>query len=54
MGGGGGCVKSGYAGALKSGRFSLSYKANKCSDAGAGDFGVLTTNDTLFMKMTNG
>ncbi len=47
-------MKSGYAGALKSGRFSLSFKANKCSDAGAGDFGALTTHDTLIMKMTNG
>ncbi len=45
---------SGCPGLLKSVRFSLSYKANKCSDAGAGDFGVLTTNDTLLMKMTYG
>ncbi len=38
----GGCVKSGCSGSLKPDRFGLSCKANKCSDAGTGDLGVLT------------
>ncbi len=37
----GGCVKSGRSDALKPDRLGLSYKANKCSDIGAGDLGVL-------------
>ncbi len=39
-------VKGGCPGALKSDRFSLSCRANKCSDAGIGDLGVLTTQET--------
>ncbi len=39
-------VKSGCAGALKPGMLSLSYKANKYSDVGTGDLGVLTTHET--------
>ncbi len=34
------------SGVLKSGRLCLSYKANKCSDAGTRDLGVLTTHGT--------
>ncbi len=33
-------------------QFGLSCKATKCSDAGTGDLGVLTTHETLPMKMT--
>ncbi len=39
-------VKSGCFGDLTKDRLGLSYKANKCSDAGAGDLGVLTTQET--------
>ncbi len=39
-------MKSGCAGDLRPGKLGLSYKANKCSDAGAGDHGELTTNET--------
>ncbi len=39
-------VKSGYSGDLKPYRLRLSYNANKCSDAGAGDLGVLTNQET--------
>ncbi len=42
----GGCVKSGNSGALKSDRLGVNCKANKCSDAGTGDLGVLTTCET--------
>ncbi len=38
-----GCVKSGRPGALKLDKLDLSCKANKCSDAGAVDLGVLPT-----------
>ncbi len=44
MKGGGG--KSGFSGALKPDRLGLSCKANKCSDVGTGDLGVLTTHET--------
>ncbi len=40
-------VKSGRSGALKPDRLGLSCKANKCSDTGTGDLGVLTTHETL-------
>ncbi len=36
-------VKSGRSGARKQGKLGLSCKANKCSDAGTGDPGVLPT-----------
>ncbi len=36
-------VKSGRSGAVEPDRFGLSSKRNKCSDAGTGDLGVLTT-----------
>ncbi len=39
-------MKSGCSGALKSDRLGLSCKANKCSNAGTGDLGVLTTHET--------
>ncbi len=39
----GGCAKSGRSGALKPGAFGISYKANKCSDAGTGDFTMQLT-----------
>ncbi len=39
-------MKSGRSGALKPGRLGLSCKANKCSDAGTGDLGMLTTHET--------
>ncbi len=39
-------MKSGCSGALKPDWLSLSCKANKCSDAGTGDPGVLTTHKT--------
>ncbi len=38
-------VNSGCSGALKPGKLGLSFKANKCSDAGTGDPGVLTTHE---------
>ncbi len=41
-----GGVKSGYSGDLKPDRLGVSYKANKCSDAGTGDLSVLTTQET--------
>ncbi len=37
-------VKSGRSSGLKPGRLGLSYKANKCSDTGTGDLGVLPTH----------
>ncbi len=39
-------VKSGSSGALKPDRLGLSCKANKSSDAGAGDLGGLPTHET--------
>ncbi len=39
-------VKSGCSGALKPDMLGLSCKANKCSDAGTGDLGALTTHVT--------
>ncbi len=39
-------VKSRCSGALKPDRLGLSYKANKCSDAGTGDLSVLPTHET--------
>ncbi len=39
-------VKSGCSGVLKPDMLALSGKANKCSDAGTGDLGVLTTRET--------
>ncbi len=39
-------VKSGRPGTRKLDRLGLSYKANKCSDAGAGDLSVLPTHET--------
>ncbi len=41
----GGCVKSGRCSAHKPGKLGLNCKANKCSDAGTGDPGVLTTHE---------
>ncbi len=38
-------MKSGCPGAVKLGRLGLSCRANKGSDAGAGDLGVLTTHE---------
>ncbi len=43
-------VKSGRSGALKREKLGLACKANKCSDAGTGDFGVLPTQETLSMN----
>ncbi len=39
-------VKSGSSGPHKPGKLGLSYKTNKCSDAGTGDLGVLPTHET--------
>ncbi len=39
-------MKSGRSGALKSGKLGLSCKANTCSDARIGEFGVLPTHET--------
>ncbi len=39
-------MKSERSGALKPDRLGLSCKVNKCSDAGTGDLGVLTTQET--------
>ncbi len=39
------CVKSGRSGARKPDNLGLSCKATKCSDAGTGDLGVLTTHE---------
>ncbi len=47
-------VKSGRSGTLKPGTLGLEFKATKCSHAGAGDLGVLTTYKTSFMKMVKG
>ncbi len=41
------------SGALKRERLGLSCKANKCSDAGTGDLGVLPTHETSLMKVLN-
>ncbi len=38
-------VKSGHSGAFKPDKLGLSCKANKCSDAGTGDLGVLLTHE---------
>ncbi len=38
-------MKSGRSGALKPGELDLSGEAYKCSDTGAGDFSVPTTNE---------
>ncbi len=43
------CVKSGRSSALKPGKLNL---ATKCSDAGTGDLGVLTTHEASPMEMT--
>ncbi len=47
-------VKSGYSGDLKPDRLGLSCKTNKCSDAGTGDLGVLTTHGTLLCSTRPG
>ncbi len=39
-------VKSGCSGAIKPDRHGMCCKANKCSDAGPGDLGVLTIHET--------
>ncbi len=39
-------MKSGHSSALKPDRLGLRCKANKCSDAGTGDLGVLRTHET--------
>ncbi len=39
-------MKSRRSSALKSDRIGLSNKANKCSNAGTGDLGVLTIHET--------
>ncbi len=44
-------VKSGCSGAPKPDRLGLSGKANKCSNARAGDPGVLTTHQTPSLKL---
>ncbi len=41
-----GCVERGCSGALKPGKLSLSCRAIKCSDDGAGNLDVLTTHET--------
>ncbi len=40
------CVKSGCSGALKLDRLGLGCKAYTCNDAGTGDLGVPTTDET--------
>ncbi len=40
-------VRSEYSGAHKPGMLGLSCKATKCSDAGTGDLGVLTTHENI-------
>ncbi len=45
-------VKSGRSGALKPGKLGLGCEANKCSDAGTGDLGVLPTHETSSMQMS--
>ncbi len=47
-----GGVKSGRSGALKPDRRGLSCKANKRSNGGTGDLGVITTHESSLMKMT--
>ncbi len=44
-------MKSGRSGAHRPGKLGLSCKANKCSDAGTGDFGVLPAREISPMKM---
>ncbi len=39
-------VESGHYNAHRPSKLGLSCKANKCSDAGTGDLGVLTANET--------
>ncbi len=39
-------MKGGRSGVLKPDRLGLSCKVNKCSDAGTGNLGVLTTHET--------
>ncbi len=36
----------GRSGTLKSSKVGMSGKANKCSDVGTGDLGMLTTHET--------
>ncbi len=47
-------MKSGRSGAFKPGKLNLAFrcKASKCSDAGTGYLGVLTTHETSSMQMT--
>ncbi len=40
------------SGALRPGKLGVSCKANKFSDAGTGDLGVLPTHETPLMKMS--
>ncbi len=47
-------MKSGRSGALKTDKLGLSCKANKCSDAGTGDFDVLTIHETSSMEIPAG
>ncbi len=42
-------VKSGRSDVYNLRNLGLSYKANKCSDTGTGDLGVLTTHEISFM-----
>ncbi len=44
-------VKSGSYDVLKLSRLALTCKSNKYNEAGTGDLGVLTTNETSPMKM---
>ncbi len=44
-------VKSGCSGVPKPDRLGLSGKANKCTNARAGDHGVLTTHQTPSLKL---
>ncbi len=44
-------MKSRRSDTLKSGRLGLGCKANKCSDAGNGDVGVLPTNESSLMQL---
>ncbi len=44
-------MKKGRSGALKLGKLVLSCKANKLSDAGAGDLGVLPAHEASTIEM---
>ncbi len=46
-------VKSGHSSAHKPGKYGLSCKANKCSNAGTGNLGWLLTQEASSMKIGN-